>query len=1113
MGVSGQGIDGSRYARYVGRVGALAVALGVGAAVATGQGLGLGIARADESGAGEGSASAGSSADPSSPDAGDQAAAPTPPAGSDHSDDTDDTDDTDADAGDADGSGMNVGSSGGADTSVNDEGQSTDTQTDPDPDEPESGDDSADAGGDDVTTAPDATPVPGPHAGAGSASGAPNNGSSAPPDITPNQKRADVKSDTDGDTASTTTSQTSVPAESRMAVTTGGSANLTTLATTVDEPALSTTQQQEPLLSVPDTEEVGLASTLVAALLAPFVAPGPTAPAGPPLLWAMLEWVRREVARTFFNQTPVAVADPVTTSEDTPRVIDVLANDTDDFEQDSLAVTGVTQPANGTVVINPDGTLTYTPKANFAGTDTFSYTISDAESPWHLHGLLSLFTGQKHTATATVTVTVGAVNDAPAADNDAYTVNEDGVLTVSAGNGVLNGDTDIDNTAAQLSAVVDTGPAHGTLGLNADGSFTYTPVAEFHGTDTFTYKTSDGVTTSNLATVTISVTQVHDAPGANDDTATVAEGGTTTVNVLTNDTDPDGNATIDATSIQIVTQPGKGSVTVNADGTITYESNGAEVLSDSFSYTVKDAAGAVSNTATVTVTITPVNDGGPAATGDAGTVAEGATTTISVLANDTDPDGDTTIDATSIQIVTQPGNGSVTVNTDGTITYQSNGAEVLSDSFSYIVKDAAGAVSNIATVTVTITPVNDAPVAGNPAFDITAVEHTVGQVTGDVNVTDQDPGDGVTYSLANPVDPAIGAVTVNATTGVWRFTPTAQARLDSYTTPGDQTVTFVINATDGDATTAVTVMAPIDPDPLNTYMWDTFPVGASPQFAVSRGDRLYVAAGAGIYVIDTTTDKVIDINPATEQVDPIEVGGSYATIDGDRLYVSSGGAVTVIDLNSNSVVGGPIDVGTSTVRGIVVSGNRLYASSQAGIVHVVDLTTNTVVGAPISVGARPTGMAASGKYIYVVNSGSDSVSVIDTATNTVVGTPIPVGTFPGTAVVSGNRLFVANIFGNSLSVIDTTTNTLIDVNPATTAIDAIRVGASPTGMAVRGDRLYVAQQGPNGVVTVVDTNTFAVVQSIRVRPGARDIAVAGNKIYVTSSAEGTVTILISLRPV
>src|SRR5206468_1361665 len=146
------------------------------------------------------------------------------------------------------------------------------------------------------------------------------------------------------------------------------------------------------------------------------------------------------------------------------------------------------------------------------------------------------------------------------------------------------------------------------------------------------------------------------------DAATVAEGASTTFDFAANDSDVD-NA-LDLTSNQIVAGPANGSVVVNGDVTVSYTHNGSETTSDSFTYTIRDAAGAVSNVATVAITVTPVNDA-PVAVADAATVAEGGATTINLAANDTDADN--ALDLASIQIVAGPANGSVVVNGDGTV--------------------------------------------------------------------------------------------------------------------------------------------------------------------------------------------------------------------------------------------------------------------------------------------------------------------------------------------------------------------------------------------------------------------------------------------------------------
>ena len=167
-------------------------------------------------------------------------------------------------------------------------------------------------------------------------------------------------------------------------------------------------------------------------------------------------------------------------------MLGVLANDIDPGGDPLTAVLD-SGPAHGTLDLHADGSFIYTPTANFFGLDSFLYHASD---------------GEENSNVATVAITVTAVNDAPVALDDAYRTLIDWSLTV-AGPGVLLNDTDVENDP--LTAVLDSGPSHGTLDLNTDGSFTYSPAADFAGVDTFTYHTNDGLLDSNLATVQITV--------------------------------------------------------------------------------------------------------------------------------------------------------------------------------------------------------------------------------------------------------------------------------------------------------------------------------------------------------------------------------------------------------------------------------------------------------------------------------------------------------------------------------------------------------------------------------------------------------------------------------
>ncbi|MCC6905763.1 MAG: tandem-95 repeat protein [Anaerolineae bacterium] len=196
---------------------------------------------------------------------------------------------------------------------------------------------------------------------------------------------------------------------------------------------------------------------------------------------------------TLLNHAPIARDDAYSTNEDTALVIippGVLGNDTD-ADSDTLSASLLTSVQHGTLTLNPDGSFSYTPAANYAGTDSFTYQAADA------HVMSN---------TATATITVNPVNDAPVAQNDTVTT----VQNVAATGNVLTNDSDIDS--AVLSAVLGASPNSGSLTLNSSGAFTYTPFANFFGTDSFTYRASDGSLLSNLAQVNITVQRSNQLP-------------------------------------------------------------------------------------------------------------------------------------------------------------------------------------------------------------------------------------------------------------------------------------------------------------------------------------------------------------------------------------------------------------------------------------------------------------------------------------------------------------------------------------------------------------------------------------------------------------------------
>jgi VCBS repeat-containing protein len=282
---------------------------------------------------------------------------------------------------------------------------------------------------------------------------------------------------------------------------------------------------------------------------------------------------------------------------DAPGVLD---NDSDP-EGDTLTAVVESGPAHGTLTLNADGSFRYTPAPNFNGADSFTYRASDGGASSNL---------------ATVDLTVTAANDVPAATDDAYSTAEDTQLTVDAP-GVLANDSDADGDA--LSAVVGSGLAHGTLTLNANGSFAYTPAANFNGADSFTYRASDGSATSNLATVSITVSSVNDAP-----TVVVAKGGSCggddrsgTVNLSVADADNASSAlTLTASSSNTALVP-NGNVVLGGGGanrTLTARAVSGRSGTAVVTVTVRDGQA----TGSVQLTVRVAGNGNDTLTGGAG---------------------------------------------------------------------------------------------------------------------------------------------------------------------------------------------------------------------------------------------------------------------------------------------------------------------------------------------------------------------------------------------------------------------------------------------------------------------------------------------------------------
>ena len=294
------------------------------------------------------------------------------------------------------------------------------------------------------------------------------------------------------------------------------------------------------------------------------------------------------------NGAPVAVADgPYTGQWNAPLVIaatGVLANDTD-VDGDPLTAAVVTGPAHGTLALNANGGFTYTPSADFSGTDAFTYKANDGFAD-----------GPPATVSLAITSPCSSADPhdcrggTPIARDDAYATGQGDTLTVTTRHDVLENDGRF-----AAAAVLVSGPAHGTLALNADGSFVYVPATVFYGIDSFLYsaRSASGVV-GPVATVRL-VVRKNLAPDADNDFYSVRTNATLSVaaaGVLKNDSDPDD----DALTAALATGPSHGTLTLSASGAFVYKPAVNFSGTDTFTYRAVDPFGHV-DTATVTIKV------------------------------------------------------------------------------------------------------------------------------------------------------------------------------------------------------------------------------------------------------------------------------------------------------------------------------------------------------------------------------------------------------------------------------------------------------------------------------------------------------------------------------
>ncbi|MFM7813808.1 MAG: Ig-like domain-containing protein, partial [Flavobacteriales bacterium] len=433
------------------------------------------------------------------------------------------------------------------------------------------------------------------------------------------------------------------------------------------------------------------------------------------------------------DTNPVALDDNYVVNEDQVLNANVSTNDVSPIGG-GLTYTIGTTTTNGTLILNSNGSFNYIPNPNYNGSDSFTYTACD------INGVC---------VTATVTITVAPVGDQPNAQDDNFTTEMNTALTAS----VTGNDTEADGDP--ITYAISIGPAHGTVTMNSNGTFTYTPSNNYIGPDVFIYSMCDLISCDN-AVVNIEVFYPNENPIAVDDAFTTVEDNTLSATVATNDSDPNGNPL----SYSIATNASNGTVIMNTDGSFLYFPNANYNGSDSFTYTVCDNYGGCS-TATVTINVTPAFDQ-HTVLNDAYTINENTVLTNNVTSNDTNPDNLTL----SLFLGSSTQHGTLSFQSNGNFTYTPNTDYSGTDSFTYYACDPVG-VCLLGTVNITIINLNDAPIAVNELYSILA--NSV--LNEDVSVNDYDPlGDNLTYTLSDDVNH--GTLTLNAD-GTFTYTPDA----------------------------------------------------------------------------------------------------------------------------------------------------------------------------------------------------------------------------------------------------------------------------------------------------------------------------------------------------
>jgi hypothetical protein len=540
---------------------------------------------------------------------------------------------------------------------------------------------------------------------------------------------------------------------------------------------------------------------------------------------------------------PVAQDDSYAVDEDQSLNVDspggpgVMANDADPdnlppfvppgyvpWSGLSVTTTPLLDPSHGALTLNADGSFLYVPDADYAGTDIFSYEVCDSPP-------------SSQCDSAVVHLTVSPVNDPPSAFDDTASTNEDTPATIS----VLANDSDPD-AGDVLSIDSVTQGAHGSVVIGGN-AVTYTPAANWFGSDSFTYTITDGNGEFDTAAVDVTVQSVNDNPVANDDSRSMGSSGTLIIDVLGNDSDVEN----DLLSVHSVGPTTGGGTVTNNGSDVTFDPNGysSPSVPATFTYRAVDSNGGVSNDATVTVL---VNDP-PYAGNDSYSTDEDVLlaidASVGVLANDYDPNSD----PLSISLVSDVNHGSLTLNNDGSFSYQPASNYFGPDTFTYQICDApaAGYCTN-ADVSIDVFSVNDVPVAADDSASADQVVAMSGTWSLPVSINDND--------IENELD--LNSIVITSGPAHGSAVPNPASPGEILYTLGDghftsDSFTYTISDLNGAVSNAANVTISITPPSIHvdkTYSPDPVVVGGTVEFYITVWNN-----GPGVaYDVDLADD-------------------------------------------------------------------------------------------------------------------------------------------------------------------------------------------------------------------------------------------------------------------